>query len=221
MRAKADARRTYIPLQRRAPSPWSNGAYSARSRLFEMRLSHILRALAIAPAVALAACSSQATGARQDAAPPAVPVTVAAAVRKAMPLDASVVGTVEAYSTVSVRAQITGELTSGELPAGRRRAGRAGTVHARSPAARRRAAAGAGHARTRHRASRQRQGDHASATSSSSSAASSRASSATTRAPASRRSRPRSPRIARRSRTRRCSCSTRPSARRSRAAPAR
>ncbi len=29
-----------------------------------------------------------------------------------MPLDASVVGTVEAYSTVSVRAQITGELTA-------------------------------------------------------------------------------------------------------------
>jgi len=29
-----------------------------------------------------------------------------------MPLEASVVGTVEAYSTVSVRAQITGELTA-------------------------------------------------------------------------------------------------------------
>jgi membrane fusion protein, multidrug efflux system len=47
----------------------------------------------------------------QAAAPPAVPVAVAAAVQKAMPLDAGVVGTVEAYSTVSVRSQITGELT--------------------------------------------------------------------------------------------------------------
>jgi multidrug efflux system membrane fusion protein len=41
-----------------------------------------------------------------------MPVTVGPVVRKNMPLDASVVGTVEAYSTVSVRAQITGELTA-------------------------------------------------------------------------------------------------------------
>ncbi|HEX6213814.1 MAG TPA: efflux RND transporter periplasmic adaptor subunit [Vicinamibacterales bacterium] len=54
---------------------------------------------------------SEAQPQQQAAAPPAVPVAVAAAVRKAMPLDAGVVGTVEAYSTVSVRAQITGELT--------------------------------------------------------------------------------------------------------------
>jgi multidrug efflux system membrane fusion protein len=41
-----------------------------------------------------------------------VPVTAAAAVSKDMPLEVSVIGAVEAYSTVTVRAQITGELTS-------------------------------------------------------------------------------------------------------------
>jgi multidrug efflux system membrane fusion protein len=39
-------------------------------------------------------------------------VTVDRVVRKEMPLDISVVGTVEAYSTVAVRAQVTGELRS-------------------------------------------------------------------------------------------------------------
>ena len=44
--------------------------------------------------------------------PPAVPVATAAAVRKDVPLEMGVIGTVEAYSTVTVRAQITGELTT-------------------------------------------------------------------------------------------------------------
>ena len=54
---------------------------------------------------------SEAQPQQQASAPPAVPVAVGTAVRKAVPLDAGVVGTVEAYSTVSVRSQITGELT--------------------------------------------------------------------------------------------------------------
>jgi multidrug efflux system membrane fusion protein len=41
----------------------------------------------------------------------AVPVTVAAVERKSMPMEIRVIGTVEAYSTVSVHAQITGQLT--------------------------------------------------------------------------------------------------------------
>ncbi len=41
-----------------------------------------------------------------------VPVTVGTVVQKAMPITTSVVGTAEAYSTVSVHAQVTGELTS-------------------------------------------------------------------------------------------------------------
>jgi membrane fusion protein, multidrug efflux system len=48
---------------------------------------------------------------RAGGAPP-VPVTLAKVVRKAMPLDLSAIGTVEASSSVAVRSQITGELTS-------------------------------------------------------------------------------------------------------------
>jgi len=40
-----------------------------------------------------------------------VPVTVATVERKSMPLEIRVIGTAEAYSTVSVHAQITGQLT--------------------------------------------------------------------------------------------------------------
>ena len=69
--------------------------------------------LLLSTAVAAAACSdSQAVQPQQSGPPPAVPITAAAAVRKAMPLEVSVIGTVEAFATVAVRAQITGELTS-------------------------------------------------------------------------------------------------------------
>ena len=77
-------------------------------------------AVAAALALLTAACSGgearQATptgsgrgGGGQNA---AVPITVATAVQKSMPLDVRAIGTVIAASTVSVRAQITGELTS-------------------------------------------------------------------------------------------------------------
>jgi multidrug efflux system membrane fusion protein len=63
--------------------------------------------------VAAAACSEgQALQPQPDGPPPGVPVTATAAVRKDMPLEVSVIGTVEAYSTVAVRAQMTGELTA-------------------------------------------------------------------------------------------------------------
>src|SRR5262245_13124323 len=42
----------------------------------------------------------------------AVPVTVASVVQKAMPIDIRVIGTTEAYSTVAVHAQMTGQLTA-------------------------------------------------------------------------------------------------------------
>jgi multidrug efflux system membrane fusion protein len=63
-------------------------------------------------AVCAAGCATEAQPQQQaSGSAPAVPVAVGTVVRKAMPLDTAVVGTVEAYSTVSVRSQITGELT--------------------------------------------------------------------------------------------------------------
>ena len=46
------------------------------------------------------------------AGPPPVPVALTQAVRKAMPLELSAIGTVEASSSVAVRSQITGALTA-------------------------------------------------------------------------------------------------------------
>jgi multidrug efflux system membrane fusion protein len=76
----------------------------------------------LAPALA-GACSS---GAQETAPPPAaapgatgrgtaspaVPITAAPVVEKAMPLDIQAIGSGEAYSNVAVHAQVTGELTS-------------------------------------------------------------------------------------------------------------
>src|SRR5215475_8592017 len=42
----------------------------------------------------------------------AVPVTVATVAQKSMPIEIRVIGTVEAYSVVSVHAQVTGQLTN-------------------------------------------------------------------------------------------------------------
>jgi membrane fusion protein, multidrug efflux system len=70
----------------------------------------------IAAVVGSAACSvggETAGPAKSDAAAQnAVPVTVAPVAQKPMPITIGVVGTAEAYSTVAVHAQITGELTS-------------------------------------------------------------------------------------------------------------
>src|SRR5215831_5457959 len=43
---------------------------------------------------------------------PTVPVTVATVVQKSMPIEIRVIGSVEAYSVVSVHAQVTGQLTA-------------------------------------------------------------------------------------------------------------
>ncbi len=91
-----------------------NARFSARQGFFAMRLARgLLVSLVVGTAVAVGGCTEgQAGQAQQAAAPAAVPVAATAAVRKDMPLEVGVIGTVEAYSTVTVRAQITGELTS-------------------------------------------------------------------------------------------------------------
>jgi len=82
------------------------------------RLSSLLTPLALASSLMAIACSGgeaiQATppAGRGGGANAAVPVATATVADKAIPLEIDVIGTVEAYSTVSVRAQLTGELTS-------------------------------------------------------------------------------------------------------------
>ena len=71
----------------------------------------VLLGLVFTASAALSACSASNAGAPGGPAPqPAVPVTVARVVQKDMPLEVTAVGTVEAFSTVAVRAQVTGEM---------------------------------------------------------------------------------------------------------------
>src|SRR5687767_14063257 len=67
--------------------------------------------LLVGMSAALGGCSSSdAQSPNTGSQSPAVPVTVSRVVEKEMPLDVNVVGTAEAFSTVAVRAQVTGEL---------------------------------------------------------------------------------------------------------------
>src|SRR6186997_864559 len=77
-----------------------------------MHVTHrLFIGLLLGISVVLPACSaSDAQSPKPGASQPAVPVTVDRVVEKVMPLDANVVGTAEAFSTVAVRAQVTGEL---------------------------------------------------------------------------------------------------------------
>lgn len=61
----------------------------------------------------IAACSGGPAGDTAEArggGPPAVPVTTAAVVQKPMPIEIQVIGSVEPYSSVAIRSQITGQL---------------------------------------------------------------------------------------------------------------
>ena len=83
------------------------------------RLSSLLAPAALAVSLGTLACSGseavQSTppaGGRGGAPNAAVPVNTAVVAEKAMPLELNVIGSAEAFSTVAVRAQITGALTS-------------------------------------------------------------------------------------------------------------
>src|SRR5215831_4067340 len=75
-----------------------------------------LKPIAILLSVAATACTAgsatqaPAGGGRGRGGEAAVPVTVASVVQKSMPIEIRVIGTVEAYSVVSVHAQLTGQL---------------------------------------------------------------------------------------------------------------
>jgi multidrug efflux system membrane fusion protein len=79
-----------------------------------------LAGLAAAALIALAGCSAQpepaaggaaGRGGRAGAAGP-VPVTVSTVAQKSMPVEISVIGSAEPFSSVSIRSQTTGQLTS-------------------------------------------------------------------------------------------------------------
>src|SRR2546427_88869 len=92
--------------------------------MMSIRLSSLFGSVAMAAAVAATACSggeavqSTPSSGRGDGGPGGggqsapVPVTIAKAVQKSMPIAIQGIGTVIAASTVSVHAQITGEMTA-------------------------------------------------------------------------------------------------------------
>jgi membrane fusion protein, multidrug efflux system len=93
------------------------------SRITISALDHgrVMRAagpLLLCPLLFLSSCSGNpsvsvaAGGARGKAAGADVPVTVAQVTRRTVPVEVNVIGNVEAYSTISVKAQVGGELTN-------------------------------------------------------------------------------------------------------------
>ena len=80
----------------------------------------VLQLLTVLVALTAAACAGDArpapgvggAGGGRGRGDQSVPVTVATVVQKSMPIEIRVIGTVEAYSVVSVHAQITGQLTA-------------------------------------------------------------------------------------------------------------
>src|SRR5258705_4396999 len=90
-----------------------------------MRLLSLSFALLLGTSLAQLACAtggsaegSGPSGAGRGGGGGAVPVTVAQVIQKAMPLEVRGIGTVEPSSNVTVRAQITGELTSVQFTEG-------------------------------------------------------------------------------------------------------
>src|SRR6266853_950459 len=78
-------------------------------------LSPLTLLLALTSAACGAGGATQQTpagGGRGRGGDPTVPVTVATVVQKSMPIEVRVIGSVEAYSVVSVHAQVTGQLTA-------------------------------------------------------------------------------------------------------------
>ena len=84
------------------------------------RIPALLSAAVVSISVLLAGCAAEdaaATanargGGRGGGAAAAVPVTVAQVVQKSMPIEITVIGAAEPYSSVSIRSQITGQMTA-------------------------------------------------------------------------------------------------------------
>jgi multidrug efflux system membrane fusion protein len=81
-------------------------------------MSRTLAVVALAASLWLAACSDRAGGQNRPAAPPPVPVGVATAERKTVPLQVTTVGNVQAYTTVTVRPQVAGQIVQAHFREG-------------------------------------------------------------------------------------------------------
>ena len=66
----------------------------------------------VAVAAALVVSRHERSQASQPTAPPAIPVTVAEATQRDVPIYYDALGTVQAFNTVSIRAQVTGQIVS-------------------------------------------------------------------------------------------------------------
>src|SRR5438105_4897662 len=83
-------------------------AAKIRPRVRNMPLTIACSFVVTLLAGALAACSQQKT---QAAAPQVVPVVMASVERKSVPVQITAIGAVEAYSTVSIKPNVSGQLT--------------------------------------------------------------------------------------------------------------
>ena len=64
-------------------------------------------------------CSDRATAQKTPPAPPAVPVSVAEATQRTVPLQVNAVGNVQAYTSVSIKSQVAGEIQQVHFTEGR------------------------------------------------------------------------------------------------------
>ena len=93
--------------------------------------------LLVVSVVACAGCTSKGSQPTNRKGEGGVPVTVALATQRDVPLQIEVIGNVEAYSTITVKAQVGGEITQVHFSEGElREGGRLAVHHRYAPAQR-------------------------------------------------------------------------------------
>ncbi len=91
--------------------PVGQGLAARHRQAGPLRLKATSHGVALLAALLLAACSSGGNGqAQAKAVKEAVPVTVAAVLSKAVPVQLGAIGSVQPYTTVTVKSQVDGEV---------------------------------------------------------------------------------------------------------------